>query len=63
MLGTFSFQSAKEARKNDAHQGRCIAHIFVLNVAEELEKWPEQDMRQRSWVSAVVHLATKQLAC
>lgn len=51
MLGTYCFQSAKEARRRDAHQGRCIAHVFVMRVAEELDQWPEQTVREREWFS------------
>jgi hypothetical protein len=37
------------------HQGRCLAHMFVMRVAEELEVWPEYPQRKRAWVSATVH--------
>jgi hypothetical protein len=47
----FSFQSNKQARVDTAHQGRCVAHIFVMNVGEELAEWPEHPQRQRRWVS------------
>lgn len=50
-VGVFAFQSAKQARLDSAHQGRCLAHIFVLNVGEELESWPEHPARERRWVS------------
>jgi diphosphoinositol-polyphosphate diphosphatase len=43
MIGTFSFMGGK------ASSG-CIAHMFVLRVAEELEVWPECNERQRSWI-------------
>ncbi|GBF92992.1 nudix hydrolase mitochondrial [Raphidocelis subcapitata] len=50
-VGVFNFQSAKQARLNSTHQGRCAAHIFVLRVGEELEAWPEHSQRQRRWMS------------
>jgi hypothetical protein len=51
----FNFQSAKQARLNSTHQGRCVAHIFVLRVGEELEAWPEHPQRQRRWVRAATN--------
>lgn len=51
MIGTFSFQSAKQERQHNVHQGRCRAYMFVMRVAEELEVWPEGTERQRCWVS------------
>eukprot|EP00879_Flechtneria_rotunda_P005753 GHRR01006054.1.p1 GENE.GHRR01006054.1~~GHRR01006054.1.p1 ORF type:complete len:218 (+),score=61.62 GHRR01006054.1:400-1053(+) len=50
MLGTFCFQSAKQERIHNVHQGRCRAYMFVMRVAEELEIWPECPDRQRCWV-------------
>jgi hypothetical protein len=44
MLGCFAFTSAKE------HRSVYKAHMFVMRVLEELDMWPEQDQRQRSWV-------------
>lgn len=47
MLGPFAFSSgSKKATKTG-----CIAYIFVLHVAEELEVWPEGHERRRSWFS------------
>jgi hypothetical protein len=46
----FNFQSNKQARVNSAHQGRCVAHMFVMRVGEELAAWPEYPQRQRRWV-------------
>jgi diphosphoinositol-polyphosphate diphosphatase len=50
MVGSFSFQSAKQERQHNVHQGRCRAYMFVMRVAEELEAWPEGTERQRCWV-------------
>eukprot|EP00877_Chromochloris_zofingiensis_P003887 jgi/Chrzof1/1349/Cz10g04020.t1 len=52
LIGTFTFQSAKQERIHNVHQGKCRAHMFVMNVAEELDMWPEGLERQRCWVSA-----------
>lgn len=50
MLGTFPFSSGKSSPDIiTRHQGRCIAHIFVMHVAEELDMWPERDERKRFW--------------
>lgn len=51
MLGTFSFHSHKAERLHTAHQGRCIAHMFVLHTREELPLWPEAGQRTRAWCS------------
>ncbi len=51
MVGAFPFKSNKAARKHTAEQGRCIAHMFVMHVAEELPTWPEGAERKRIWVS------------
>ena len=45
MLGTFEFKSGKVSK------GRCLAHVFVLLVSEELADWPEAGQRERIWVS------------
>lgn len=51
LVGTFYFASSKQAHSNNVHQGRCLAHMFVMRVAEELETWPEYPQRKRLWVS------------
>ena len=51
MVGAFPFKSNKAARKHTAEQGRCVAHMFVMHVAEELPTWPEGAERKRIWVS------------
>ena len=47
MIGVFEFKSGKPG----LHQGNCVAHMFVMHVAEELEMWPEGAERRRIWVS------------
>eukprot|EP00887_Chlorella_sp_A99_P005778 scaffold1.g5778.t1 len=49
-LGAFPFHSNKAERLHTANKGRCIAHVFVLHVTEELADWPEARQRQRVWV-------------
>ncbi|XP_075265832.1 uncharacterized protein LOC142358287 [Convolutriloba macropyga] len=49
-LGEFSFKSKKHERLGSAHKGRCVAHMYVLEVTEQLEEWPEHLERQREWV-------------
>src|SRR5713226_5366109 len=31
--------------------GLCHVTVFLMQVSDEAEVWPEQDLRQRSWVS------------
>eukprot|EP00775_Hariotina_reticulata_P004482 gene4482-4736_t len=50
LVGTFFFQSAKQGRVHNSHQGRCRAHMFVMRVAEVLDVWPELADRQRCWL-------------
>ena len=51
MIGSYTFSSAKAARLHSADQGRCVAHMFAMRVAEELPVWPEAGQRRRVWVS------------
>ena len=53
MVGAYPFKSNKAARKHTAEQGRCLAHMFVMHVVEELPTWPEGAERKRVWVSTV----------
>ena len=57
-VGAFAFQSNKQARRGDANQGRCVAHIFVMRVCEELAAWPEGAQRQRRWMPLAEAAAT-----
>ena len=43
-LGKWSFKS----KRNDTY---CEAFMFPLLVKEELELWPEKNVRERKWVS------------
>lgn len=51
MVGAYGFSSKKAARGH-ADCGRCMAHMFVMHVAEELTTWPESTERQRVWCTA-----------
>lgn len=51
MVGAYVFSSKKAARGH-AERGRCMAHMFVMHVAEELSTWPESTERNRVWVSS-----------
>lgn len=53
MVGAYAFSSKKAARGH-ADRGTCLAHIFVMHVAEELTTWPESTERKRVWVSSGV---------
>lgn len=53
MVGAYLFKSNKAARKHTAQEGRCVAHMFVMHVAEELPTWPEGAERKRVWVSCL----------
>jgi hypothetical protein len=57
MLGSFAFQSGKQERVHNVHNGRCTAHMFIMHVAEELSSWPESRERQRAWVGGCAALA------
>ena len=50
VLGAFSFYSGKASRLQQANQGRCVAYMFIMHVAEELQIWPEGEKRTRIWV-------------
>jgi len=53
-IGIFHFQSGKpSAHEASQHQGRCIAHMYVMHVEEELAVWPEGHERQRVWCPLV----------
>lgn len=53
-IGMFHFSSGKPgSHQKSVHQGKCIAHMFVLHVAEMLDVWPESEERQRIWVPLV----------
>lgn len=51
IIGKFPFYSGKAERLATAHQGRCMAYLFVMHVSEELPAWPEAGQRTREWCS------------
>jgi diphosphoinositol-polyphosphate diphosphatase len=50
-LGMWVFRSKSSPVSGDSPRGACKGYIFALEVAEELEQWPEQDTHGRQWVS------------
>ena len=63
MLGTFRYVG-KPDRKHTASDAavRCVVHLFVMHVAEELQTWPEHSERQRVWVKPSHALLHQNLA-
>uniref|UniRef100_A0A0A9HM42 Nudix hydrolase domain-containing protein n=1 Tax=Arundo donax TaxID=35708 RepID=A0A0A9HM42_ARUDO len=49
-LGHWVFKS-KSSQKSSSPRGACKGYIFAMEVAEELESWPEQATHSRRWVS------------
>ncbi|KAG6476188.1 hypothetical protein ZIOFF_065424 [Zingiber officinale] len=49
-LGDYLFKS-KTLQNEFSPEGLCKAAIFALQVREELQSWPEQSTRSRSWVT------------
>ncbi|EXB38302.1 Nudix hydrolase 16 [Morus notabilis] len=49
-LGYYCFKS-KTLQDEFCPEGLCKAAMFVLLVKEELQFWPEQSTRQRSWLT------------
>ncbi|XP_074558040.1 nudix hydrolase 16, mitochondrial-like [Curcuma longa] len=49
-LGDYLFKS-KTLQDEFSPEGLCKAAVFALQVREELESWPEQSTRYRSWVT------------
>jgi diphosphoinositol-polyphosphate diphosphatase len=50
-LGQWVFRSKSNQVDGDSPRGACKGYIFALEVAEELDQWPEQDTHGRQWVS------------
>ncbi|KAJ4720402.1 Nudix hydrolase 16, mitochondrial-like protein [Melia azedarach] len=50
LLGHYQFKS-KTHQDEFSPEGLCKAAMFALFVNEELESWPEQSTRQRSWLT------------
>ncbi|XP_054814977.1 nudix hydrolase 16, mitochondrial-like [Prosopis cineraria] len=49
-LGFYEFRS-KTHQDEFSPEGLCKAAMFALHVKEELESWPEQSTRNRSWLT------------
>ncbi|XP_052173552.1 nudix hydrolase 16, mitochondrial-like [Diospyros lotus] len=49
-LGYYKFKS-KTLQDEFSPEGLCKAAVFALLVKEELESWPEQSTRQRTWLA------------
>ncbi|KAJ0704443.1 putative NUDIX hydrolase domain-containing protein [Helianthus annuus] len=49
-LGEWEFRS-KSKQEACSEEGGCKGYMFVLEVTEELETWPEQNNRNRKWVT------------
>ncbi|XP_062223223.1 nudix hydrolase 12, mitochondrial-like isoform X2 [Phragmites australis] len=49
-LGHWVFKS-KSSQNSNSPRGACKGYIFVMEVTEELESWPEQATHSRRWVS------------
>ncbi|RZB46248.1 Nudix hydrolase 16, mitochondrial, partial [Glycine soja] len=55
-LGNYEFRS-KTLQDECSPEGLCKAAMFALFVKEELESWPEQSTRKRSWLAVSEALA------
>ncbi|CAI0461909.1 unnamed protein product, partial [Linum tenue] len=49
-IGDYHFKS-KTNQEESCTEGLCRAAMFALYVKEELQSWPEQSTRTRSWLS------------
>ncbi|KAL6981091.1 Nudix hydrolase 16, mitochondrial [Sarracenia purpurea var. burkii] len=49
-LGDYDFRS-KTHQDEFSPEGLCRASMFALLVKEELESWPEQSTRSRTWIT------------
>ena len=54
MLGKFRYMGKPD--KQHTAPVKCIIHMFVMHVADELAVWPEMAQRQRFWVSTPASL-------
>ncbi|KAK4797439.1 hypothetical protein SAY86_029765 [Trapa natans] len=50
LLGHYDFKS-KTFQDEFCPEGLCKAAMFALFVKEELDSWPEQSIRERSWLT------------
>ncbi len=58
MLGRFRYMGKPD--KMHTAPVKCIIHMFVMHVAEELDVWPEMAQRQRFWVSSTMRILLNQ---
>lgn len=56
MLGTWNFESKSGDTGYEAH-------MFPLLVKEQLEFWPEKDVRQRIWVRYATFVSPPYITC
>jgi len=49
-LGSWKFKS-KSSRDEFSPEGFCSADMYAMYVTEELNSWPEQNVRQRQWLA------------
>ncbi|KAI3518981.1 hypothetical protein L1887_07926 [Cichorium endivia] len=52
VLGTVESELGKWCFKSKGNDALYEGHMFPLLVKEQLESWPEKDIRQRFWLSA-----------
>ncbi|KAI3723031.1 hypothetical protein L2E82_34326 [Cichorium intybus] len=52
VLGTVESELGKWCFKSKGNDALYEGHMFPLLVKEQLESWPEEDIRQRFWLSA-----------
>ena len=49
---TFDFVSRSRLKAGVAgDEARCVAHVFTMEVTKEYERWPEQGVRTRYWLT------------
>ncbi|EOA22315.1 hypothetical protein CARUB_v10002916mg, partial [Capsella rubella] len=48
-IGEYEFKS-KSHQNEFSPDGVCKAPIYALYVKEELDSWPEQELRTRTWL-------------
>ena len=52
LQNTYEFVSRSRVRAgHDGDEAKCVAHVFTMEVEEELERWPEERVRTRHWLT------------
>ena len=52
LQNTYEFVSRSRVRAgHDGDEAKCVAHVFTMEVEEELERWPEEQVRTRHWLT------------